>query len=603
MTKGTLIAALTFALLCSTVTPATAAVTPNSCRYSFDGLYRDMPVGVTSTATIVPDARYPAPTEVVPGQSLRTAAGAASVELPAYLAPFGYAVGLLHAGRNSIPVQVWLAIAATNTKEGVQIVSMDVTASTTITVDPADDNRYISSTPWEYTTPAIPELAWTAVGGDVVFSQGPGVSIREPLPVGTGGAARTVTGSAVIKASFAGGVGIYLDCRPGRTTGIEFDFAGPTYEPVAAVPFDSKPGPRNMTCLSSVGRGVSGAAANFPAGFDRELDPLQAALSTSGAAAQYTLGTPYTLPATTLNAVLSPDTLATMASVPGLVLSGTSYPAEVWVTIAGANTAERTQTLRANASYVAGPGPVTLAVTLSPTSWTPTGAGPISFTLGLPVSDATLEDYAPYGSIVLRLGTEREPARLDCAPAAIRIADASIPWSDLGRTGSSGRYAFEPNLATPVFAGAYPPPPPPPPPTEDIPAPSGTVVVATPAPSATPKPAVKAPTGRVTSSRVTERRGTIALRLDCPAGGADCRGMITIASAKKIKVGKRSRILTMTRTAGYTIAAGKQRTAKLTLGKDARSALRRQRSINARVTLRTKAGLTTTRTLQIRRGS
>ena len=116
-----------------------------------------MPVTLDATASIVPDGRYPAPTEVVPGQKLRTPAGTANIELPAYLAPFGYAVGLLQPGLNELPVKVWIAISATNTKERVQVVGpFDVTA----TDDDHGRSRptttaSVSATPWQYTTPAI----------------------------------------------------------------------------------------------------------------------------------------------------------------------------------------------------------------------------------------------------------------------------------------------------------------------------------------------------------------------------------------------------------------------------------------------------------------
>ena len=70
-------------------------------------------------------------------------------------------------------MKVWIAIRATNTAERVQVVGpIAVTATTTITVDPADDNRFLSATPFEYTTPVVPALTWTAVGGDVVVAQG-----------------------------------------------------------------------------------------------------------------------------------------------------------------------------------------------------------------------------------------------------------------------------------------------------------------------------------------------------------------------------------------------------------------------------------------------
>ena len=90
---------------------------------------------------------------------------------------------------------------------------------TTITVDPADDNRFVSATPWQYTAPAMPALEWTALGGDVVFGQDAGGNLPQ-LPVGQRRRQlRAVTGSTVIHISFPGGGAIYMDCRPGRTTG------------------------------------------------------------------------------------------------------------------------------------------------------------------------------------------------------------------------------------------------------------------------------------------------------------------------------------------------------------------------------------------------
>ena len=57
-------------------------------------------------------------TSVVPGDTIHTAQGTAGVELPSYLASFGYAVGLLHEGRNDIPVKVWIARVCFLTVEG-----------------------------------------------------------------------------------------------------------------------------------------------------------------------------------------------------------------------------------------------------------------------------------------------------------------------------------------------------------------------------------------------------------------------------------------------------------------------------------------------------
>jgi len=63
----------------------------------------------------------------------------------------------------------------------------------------------------------IPALDWTAVGGDVTIAQDAGGHLPQ-LPVGTGGALRTVTGSVVIDSAFAGGASIFMGCRPGRTS-------------------------------------------------------------------------------------------------------------------------------------------------------------------------------------------------------------------------------------------------------------------------------------------------------------------------------------------------------------------------------------------------
>ena len=245
------------------------------------------------------------------------------------------------------------------------------------------------------------------------------------------------------------------------------------------------------------------------------------------------------------------------------------------MTIAGANTAEGVQTVRAAATYTptAGLGPVVLPET----TWTPTGAGPIRFTLAAPGASAAAGATLPYGSVFLSLGTEREAATLDCAAAAISIANAAIPWSDAGRSGSAGRYAIEANPATPVFASAVNSEQPP----VETPTPQPTASPAPPTPTATPTPpAIKAPAGRVGSTRLTASRGgRIELRVTCPQGSSTCRGTINVRSASKIKLGKRSKIVTLTRPARYTIAPGKRRTVLLSLSKDGRAALKRKRSI------------------------
>ena len=125
---------------------------------------------------------------------------------------------------------------------------------------------------------------------------------------------------------------------------------------------------------------------------------------------------------------------------------------------------------------------------------------------------------------------------------------------------------------------------------------------ATPAPT----PVAKAPAGRIVSSRLTASRGgRIDSRLSCPQGSSTCRGTIGVKSAAKIKLGKRSRIVTLTRPARDVLAPGKQRIFTLRLSKDGRAAFKRTRSIAARGELKTSAGVTATRRITVtqRRGS
>ncbi len=192
-----LLGALAFTLLLTAVVTtraeAATSVTPNACRYSIDGFYRDMPLTVTTSTSVLADARHPSPTTTVdPGQTVRSAAGTFDVELPAYLAPFGYALGLLKPGPNTIDARVWLAVRGSNTRERARVVGpIDISATTTITVDPADDNRFASATPFAYTIPVLPQFDWTAVGGDVAIGQaGPGT--LPTLPVGPGNAPRGI---------------------------------------------------------------------------------------------------------------------------------------------------------------------------------------------------------------------------------------------------------------------------------------------------------------------------------------------------------------------------------------------------------------------------
>lgn len=634
-----LVAAVSTLAIALATAPAQAAtqVNGNSCRYSYDGMFRDMPVSLTSSSTIVPDARYPAPTEVVAGQTVRTATGTFTVELPFWLARFATALGLLVPGDNEVPTRVWVAVEGTNTKERVQVLGpFDVTARTTITVDPADDNRFLNATPWVYSDPVVPELTWTAVGGDVAFRQA-GAGTLPQLPIGPSGSLRTPLGSVVIQAELAGGANVVMDCQPGHTTGIEYDFTGPSFQPVPAVPFDVESGPRNLMCVSELGRQVSGDAAAFPSGIDRELDPLAATLSADGTAAQFAVGTPYALTGAQARVTLSPETVATLGRFEDggapLVRADATYPLSAHVTIAASNTVEGTQTVRAEATW--SPQPATTPVTptspwqadevvlaLPDTTWTPTGAGPIRFALAQPGTSAPVEltgpvsgapggpvvstTYTahPYGSLVLRTGTERNAATLDCAPAAVAVTDAGIAWSALGLlappAGSDGRYAIDANLGAPAFAvvtdGAPPAPPAPPrPPIVDPPGP----------PVVEPPVRRRAPVlrGGIRSRGLVARRGAVRLRLSCPRSARTCRGSVRVRTATRVRLarGRRARVVTLVRATRYTLAPGRTRVLTLTLTREARRLLRSRAGVRTIVSLRSGRETATTRRLTLTR--
>ncbi|MGD9570439.1 MAG: hypothetical protein AB7V62_00965 [Thermoleophilia bacterium] len=610
---------------------AATATTPNACRYSIDGLWRDMPLEVTTSVSILPDPRYPSPTEVVPGLTVRSATGTFDVDLPDYLARFGYGLGLLKPGPNTVQADVWLAVRATNTKERTRVVGpVTISATTTIDADPSSGD-FIGATPWSYSAPVLPQFDWLAVGGDVAISQaGPGT--LPVLPVGPGDAPRALTGSAAIQLTFTSSPvvpspSLYLDCQPGATTGIEFDFSGDGFAPQAPAVAATAAGPQNLLCLNDAGRQRVGLQADFPGGQNRELDPLRAVVSAPGAAATFTPGATWTLPAGRLTTTLSPGTVATLGRFPdgggALVAPGATYPVSAWVTLAAANTAEGTRTLQVTGSWTPQPAamPVTssspwqaaeIAFDLPPTTWTPTGAGPVVVTLAPPASTApitvtgpasggpagpvagTTFTASPYGSVVLRLGTGANPAALDCVTGAVAIDDGGIVWSNAGRgappAGSAGRYAIDANLDTPAIAvaTAASPAPPAPPAQPVVPAPPAPVPLVTP--------------GRLAGSRLLVTRNRVAVTVSCQGRTTACRGVLRIRTAGKVKVGRRKAArITVVAPRRYSVAAGRRAVLRIALTPRARQLMTARRQVRVRVELDPARGRTIARTVPLRR--
>ena len=215
---------------------------PNACAYSYDTFFRDTGVLLNGTGAVVPMSADPSasvPGDVVPGQQLTLSGVTLHFNFPQELIRFGFQVGLLNAGDNTINVKGWVALKGSNTKEGTQLVGpISVTATTTITVDSGDENRFASATPLAYTDPVLPTTTWTATGGDVAFAQADGGSLPA-LPIGPGGALRSPIGSAVIQTNL-NGANFVMDCVPGKTTDVNpTDNAGPGHTGAPAPPSTS----------------------------------------------------------------------------------------------------------------------------------------------------------------------------------------------------------------------------------------------------------------------------------------------------------------------------------------------------------------------------
>jgi hypothetical protein len=180
--------------------PASAG-TPNACFWSTHSRWEVQPIDWAGTAT---------PNPVAPGSGANLTGASAHVRLPDWVTAYAEFFSL---GVNELPTKVWMALAGDGTTQGVQVVSLDTVARTTVTEHP-DGSR--SMTPIEVTV-ALPDTAWTAgPAGTLAFRQaGPGT--LPPVP-GRSGNMVTPKGSVFISTATPMGVPILLDCQPGAPT-------------------------------------------------------------------------------------------------------------------------------------------------------------------------------------------------------------------------------------------------------------------------------------------------------------------------------------------------------------------------------------------------
>jgi hypothetical protein len=202
---------------------AAQAVSPNACKYAIDGYWRSLDVRMAGTA---------APVYVPPGGAFKLQGAAVAAAFPDWIAEYGYNLGLLNAGLNRVPAEVWVAVAGRGSAQGVQVLKASVTAETTIAA--REGQQFGGATPLAVTVP-LPDSIWTAPtdeAGQVTFDQAPPGTLPA-IPGRGGGAAYQPTGSIFIRAALSNSTIFDLDCQPGRGS-----TDGNSFTTQAAPPFE-----------------------------------------------------------------------------------------------------------------------------------------------------------------------------------------------------------------------------------------------------------------------------------------------------------------------------------------------------------------------------
>jgi hypothetical protein len=92
----------------------------------------------------------------------------------------------------------------------------------------------------------------------------------------------------------------------------------------------------------------------------------------------------------------------------------------------------------------------------------------------------------------------------------------------------------------------------------------------------------------VTSSARLTRSGKLQIKVTCPkAETRGCKGNVAAASAKKLKLTKKSRskILSLGKSNFNTIAAGKSKVVTIKVGKTARSVIKKRKKLSVKITV------------------
>ena len=118
------------------------------------------------------------------------------------------------------------------------------------------------------------------------------------------------------------------------------------------------------------------------------------------------------------------------------------------------------------------------------------------------------------------------------------------------------------------------------------PTPTATAVpTVAPSPTAVPTVAAKAGVASVRSSKLKVVARRVAVSVRC-VGATACRGTVRLATAAKVKLGKRAaRTVTLAAAAKYSVRAGATATVRLALSRDGRSVLAAHRAVRVEVKL------------------
>lgn len=590
-------------LACTGTAVAGTQSVPNSCQYSYDGYWRDMPVTLTGTPSVSTAAA---------GETVRLSGQVVDVTLPDWLAEYGYNLGLLHAGENQLPTEVWVAVRGTNTVEGVQWQRVETIAKTTIHV--TSTGSFQDATPFTYDAPHLSDTDWTARGGPIAFSQARAGALPV-LPVGPGGANRTPKGSVYLLTDL-GGVSLGMDCAPGQ-----FIADGSNFTEKLAPPFATVDVPAFQCVNPLTPQGTS----TVPVSVELLADPSDPPTVQPGGTLTTQPRVRYRIPVAYLQALVAAgrlqpgDTeltgvlsvaLRMQGGTPATQIATAPLDGEIRIEVSAGGTVESPD--------------IVGTTVLTPTTWTASGtaglqlaAGPAGSLGAVALGGGTTA--TAYGSVYARLTLtpETSPATrlsLDCVSGEAAIAQAGLAYGERGNVppasgGDQGRYAIDANqldafAVIPVEGVAVTQPPPAP-----GPAPSPGPAPAVPAASApagqgqTPAPVLIRPVIAIGSSSLRAASGKVKVALRCTGGGT-CRGRVRLRTSGKVRLSKRARArqVTLTQARTYSVASGRTATVALPLSRDGAALLRRSSRVAAQVVAVPAQGATVERRLSVRRG-